>query len=391
MDLSHLSLNKPSDAPSDRCVRASDPAASGYALGWALDAANYCSGHELATRRTLSERIAALKGLQYFGEVGGPQPPSGPLYFVPSDTVHSEQAEPMGIRDEHDLFGGVVPFPYVATKAISHALHAADAAAPTSWVESMGLRVAHCVLPGFSAFSAHDARRAGRELLQAGSVRVKPVRATGGNGQTIVRDAKALDNALARLSQVEVDGVVLERNLRAPRTLSIGQVTVGALRISYYGLQRLARNHQGEWVYGGSDLTTVRGGFDAFAAMPLAPALRLAIDQAACYHASVVESYPGFLASRINYDVAQGTDDAGVWRSGVLEQSWRVGGATGAEVAALEVFRAQPERAVVRASCFEVFGEVELPPGACVNYSGVDPVVGRLTKYSFVEPHADAT
>lgn len=382
-----LSLNE----PSDRDLPDRHPATAGYALGWAVDPANYCSGHELATRRALAERIAAIKGFQYFGEVGGPRPPSGPVYFVPSDTVQCQQASALGIRDEHDLFGGVVPFPYVATKAISHALHGAQAMAPASWVESMALRVDRCVLPGFSAFSERDALRAGRELLQAGSVRVKPVRATGGNGQSVATDEGALSRTLAGLAHLETDGVVLECNLNVPRTLSIGQVTVGALRISYYGLQRLARNHQGEWVYGGSDLTTVRGGFDAFASMPLEPSLRLAIDQAACYHASVVESYPGFMASRINYDVAQGEDDAGVWRSGVLEQSWRVGGATGAEVAALEVFRDQPERSVVRASCFEVFGEVDLPPGACVNYSGVDPVVGRLTKYSFVEPHADPT
>jgi hypothetical protein len=121
----------------------------------------------------------------------------------------------------------------------------------------------------------------------------------------------------------------------------------------------------------------------------LAPALRLAIDQAAVFHAAVVDSFPGFMASRINYDVAQGQDRSGLWHSGVLEQSWRVGGATGAEVAALEVFKDQPERSLVRASCFEVFGETELPPGACVNYSGDDPEVGRLLKYSFVETHVD--
>jgi hypothetical protein len=382
-----LSLNE----PSDREPPAAEPGKSGYALGWAVDPANYCSGHELATRRALAVRIAALKGVTYFGEVDGPAPPEGPRYFIPSDTLGSAQALAAGIRHEGDLFGGVVPFPYVATKAISHGLDQPGAAAPAPWVESMALRVARCVLPGCSAFSERDAVRAGIRLLQEGSVRVKPVRATGGNGQSVVSDAAALQRVLASLDHLESDGVVLERNLQAPRTLSVGQVVVGPQRISYYGLQRLTRNHLGHWVYGGSDLTAVRGGFEAFADMPLEPALRLALDQAACYHASVIESYPGFMASRINYDVAQGVDDAGIWRSGVLEQSWRVGGATGAEVAALEAFRDQPQRAVVRASCFEVFGEAELPPGACVNYSGIDPVVGRLTKYSFVEPHADPT
>ncbi|RYY52556.1 MAG: DUF3182 family protein, partial [Comamonadaceae bacterium] len=296
-----------------------------------------------------------------------------------------------GIRGEGDLFGGVVPHPFVATKAITHGLPTADAVAPTGWKPSLAPRIAASVHQGHSAFSERDARRAGRALLGTGSVRVKAVRATGGRGQWVVSDAEALDRVLAELPTLATDGVVLERNLRTPRTLSVGQATIGAMRVSYYGLQRLVKNHEGEFVYGGSDLTVVRGGLEALRAMPLTPALSLAIDQARVYHAAVVASFDGFIASRINYDVAQGRDDEGRWCSGVLEQSWRVGGASGAEIAAMEVLRDQPERTLVRASCVEVYGEAELPPGADVYYSDNDPAVGHLTKFSFVEPHADAT
>jgi len=365
------------------------PARAGYVMEWVIDPEHYCSAHERITRRALAERIAALQGMQYFGPVSRRPPPRGPLYFIPSDTVESHRAQAIGIRSEQDFFGGAVPFRYVATKAISHPLHDAQAQGPHDWVESFAPRVASCVLPGTTAFSEADARRAGRALLRRGELRIKPVRATGGNGQTVVLDGDALDDTLARVPEIATEGVVLERNLRAPRTLSIGQVKVGPLTMSYYGLQRTTQNHRGEWVYGGSDLTAVRGAFDALTRLRLAPALRLAIDQAAVFHAAVVDSFPGFMASRINYDVAQGQDRSGLWHSGVLEQSWRVGGATGAEVAALEVFKDQPERSLVRASCFEVFGETELPPGACVNYSGDDPEVGRLLKYSFVETHVD--
>ena len=382
-------LNEPLD---ESLLATLAAAAPGHVLGWSVDPAHYASEHERITRRAHAARLASLKGYRYFGEVGGPPPPSGPLYYVPSDTiVGCELAHSMGIRRESDLFGGVVPFPYVATKAISHPLHGVQADAPQGWVPSFAPRIAHCVLDGFSAFSEADARRAGRWLLCGGSVRVKPVRATGGHGQSVARDALQLDGTLAELPAIATDGVVLERNLRAPRTLSVGQVTVGTLRVSYYGLQRLVRNHRGEWVYGGSDLTAVRGDLDALRAMRLAPELQLAIDQARAYHAAVVESFPGFMASRINYDVAQGCDDAGLWCSGVLEQSWRMGGASGAEIAALEAFRDQPDRPLVRASCFEVFGEPTLPPGACVYYNDVDPDVGRQAKYSLVEPHADPT
>ena len=380
------------DAVHDGVLASLADAAAGHVLEWSVDPAHCASEHERVTRHAHAGRLAHLKGYRYVGVLGSAAPPAGPLYFVPSDTiVGCDLAHSMGIRSESDLFGGVVPFPYVATKAISHPLHG-DATAPDGWMASFAPRIRHCVLDGFSAFSEADARRAGRWLLRGGSVRVKPVRATGGRGQRVARDSETLDAALADLPDLATDGVVLERNLHKPRTLSVGQVTVGSMRISYYGLQRLTRNHAGEWVYGGSDLTAVRGDLDTLHALPqLAPELRLAIDQARAYHAAVVSSFPGFMASRINYDVAQGFDDAGAWCSGVLEQSWRIGGATGAEIAAMEAFRDQPDRPLVRASCFEVFGEATLPPGACVYYDGIDPSVGRLVKYSFVEPHADPT
>jgi hypothetical protein len=95
--------------------------------------------------------------------------------------------------------------------------------------------------------------------------------------------------------------------------------------------------------------------------------------------------------SRRNYDVAQGLDAAGRRRSGVLEQSWRVGGASGAEIAALEAFRADPALRLVRASTHEVYGEgaAPPPPGAAVYYRGTDEQVGPLAKYALVEPRAD--
>ena len=85
--------------------------------------------------------------------------------------------------------------------------------------------------------------------------------------------------------------------------------------------------------------------------------------------------------------MVQGTTPDGEWCSGVLEQSWRAGGATGAEIAALEAFQADPARRVVRASGFEIFGPCEAPPpGAVVYFSGVDDQVGPLTKYTITAP-----
>jgi hypothetical protein len=75
----------------------------------------------------------------------------------------------------------------------------------------------------------------------------------------------------------------------------------------------------------------------------------------------------------------------------VLEQSWRIGGASGAEVAALEAFRADPGLRAVRAECTEVYGpEAQPPRGATVYFRGVDALVGFITKYTTAQPYVDA-
>jgi hypothetical protein len=72
----------------------------------------------------------------------------------------------------------------------------------------------------------------------------------------------------------------------------------------------------------------------------------------------------------------------------VLEQSWRAGGASGAEVAALEAFRADPGLRAVRASTFEIYGQCHAPPpGAVVYFCGEDERVGSMTKYAVAGPY----
>ncbi|TKD13723.1 MAG: DUF3182 family protein, partial [Mesorhizobium sp.] len=102
-------------------------------------------------------------------------------------------------------------------------------------------------------------------------------------------------------------------------------------------------------VYGGSDLIVVRGGWEALEDLQLPRALALATVQARAYDAAMAD-YPGFFASRRNYDIGQGVDSSGVWRSGVLEASWRIGGSSTAELAAINVMKQNPDIQLVRAS-----------------------------------------
>ena len=378
-----VSASSPSMAPGAK------PTASGSVVAMARDALNYASVHERATRAAFAARIAALKGLDYRGEHDPAAAYDRPLYFVPSDTIaDTQEAQALGITGPHDLFGGVVPHPFVLTKAITHPLVHAHAARPAGWSDDFASHVAGAVLTGFTAFSREDARAAGCALLRLGAVRVKPVRATGGRGQQVVTDATELMRCLEPMPDAELaeHGIVLEENLVDPVTFSIGQVVVGGLTVTYHGTQRLTPDHRGEPVYGGSDLWLVRGGFDALLATRPPFDVRLAIDQARLYHDAVAECFAGFFTSRLNYDVARGRGPLGQWRSGVLEQSWRVGGATGAELAALELFRDQPERDRAHVRCVEVYGDAELPADAALYYRGDVPDIGLLTKYTVTDP-----
>lgn len=351
-------------------------------------------GHESSTYGELARRLAVIKGYEFAGEFDAEQKYDGAVYFVPSDTfVTLDAAQTLGIQGEHDLFGGVVPFPFIATKTITHPLRSAQASAPAGWSFALAQAMQEVVLPGYSAFSLRDALDAGVALLEQGPVRIKKASGIGGLGQWVVADANALEARLHEIDANELacDGLVIERNLAEVATLSVGQVRVGDLLTTYCGTQQLTRNNAGEEVYGGSSLTLVRGDFDALLDLHLHPDMLTAVAQTRRYHAAVMQSFPAMFASRCNYDVAQGVDDAGRRYSGVLEQSWRIGGASGAEIAALDAFRRDPALHTVCASTTEVYGaNPVLPPDATVYFQGDDAAVGCLTKYSRLEPYANA-
>ncbi|HSV83516.1 MAG TPA: DUF3182 family protein [Ramlibacter sp.] len=364
----------------------------GVVVAHVLDQGEHDSRHERVTLREFARRLAALRGDEDGGEYDPRRSYAGRLYFVPSDTLTAEQAAALGIRGPDDLLGGVVPHCFVGSKAISHPLLAGGATSLEGWNPRFSEQVGDAVLAGYAVFSPDDARRAGLELLRRGPVRLKPVRASGGRGQHVVRDGAALQALLAAMDEAEIrdHGLVLEEDLVETLTFSVGQVCTGDLSATYFGVQKLTCNNQGHEVYGGSDLTVVRGDYEALLAICSKPDLRLAIEQARRYDAAVRDCFPGFYATRSNYDILQGRDAGGSWRSGVLEQSWRVGGATGGEIAALEAFRADPRRSCVRTCGVEVFGDSPEPPAhATVYFRGTDPRAGRMTKYSFVQEDDD--
>jgi Protein of unknown function (DUF3182) len=347
-------------------------------------------GHDAAGKSELAKRLAALLGYPFEAAA---DPADGPVYAVPSDTLTSAEALRLGVRGPDDVFGGVVPHAFVATKAITHPLVTPRAVAPLGWSAAFAREVSKVVLPGYTAFTAADAMEAGERLLrQHGCVRLKETNGVGGMGQCVVPDGAELSRRINAIDPqvLATEGLVLEHNLAKLVTYSVGQVRLGRHLASYHGTQHLTRDMHGHEVYGGSSLVVVRGGFDELLAMTTHEPVRQAVRRAMAYHRAARRCFRGFFASRANYDVVAGIDAAGQPQAGVLEQSWRIGGASGAEVAALQAFQADGTVQAVKASTHEVHGEAAAtPPDALVYFDGVDARIGRLRKYAVVRPHDD--
>ncbi|WP_371921583.1 DUF3182 family protein [Pseudomonas sp. DE0010] len=348
-----------------------------------LDTRPHTPDHEHAVYRKLSEGFAQLLDCSVVDLHEAPQADASYYYMLTQPLVDTADLTALGIKSEADFFGGAVAHPFMATKAISHPLPPGAPPKP-DWPEAFARQACDALLKGYTVFDKATARHAAQLLLITGPVRLKPVRACAGRGQAVFSTLEELEPLLCAMDDAELStwGLVLEQNLSHVETFSVGQVRVAGLVCSYYGTQQLTQDHQGVEVYGGSDLTFVRGGFASLLAGPLEKSVRVAIEQAMTYDQAADQHLPGFIASRRNYDIARGTDTKGDICSGVLEQSWRMGGASSAELLALQAFAANARVDRVRASTHEVFGTPALPADATLFYQGNDSELGQLTKYA---------
>jgi hypothetical protein len=364
--------------------------AQGTVVTYAAGREGFLQTHEGVTFSMLARLMAGMKGYTFGGEYIQGQRYTAPLYFVPRECLCQQEAEALGIHRAEDLYGGIVPLGFSATKVITHPLLGEGAGRPPGWSQAFAREVAEEVLPGFTAFSRRDAEAAGLRLLEEGPVRIKHPLAAGGRDQWVVSIPGELATVLAPLAPEDLarHGLVLERDLSQVTTLSVGIICFDGVTLAYHGTQRSTRDNFGRSVYGGSDLFVVAGDGEALLHLDVPASVRRGIAQALAYDRAAVEHY-GVIASRRNYDVAVGEDSRGRPLSGVLEQSWRIGGASGAEVAALLEFQCHQDRPVVHASCVEAYGEQALPPpGASVLFHGVAPEVGPLLKYTVVHETA---
>ena len=346
--------------------------------------------HEGDTNRALARWLAQVLGLTFGGSYDAQAHAGRELYLLPTQTlVGAAQARALNVKGPEDLWGGYVDHDFICTKAISHGLLSPQAKAPEGWSPLFSERVRDVVLDGLSVFAVEDARPAATRLLYSGPIRLKPVHACAGRGQEVIHSLDEFDAVLARPDAASMfnQGVVLEQDLRNVVTHSVGQSFIGDHLISYCGEQHLTQDGQGEEVYGGSDLLVVPGDYAALLKLDLREDVREAIEQALVFDRAANEAYPGFFASRRNYDIAQGLDSTGQRRSGVLEQSWRMGGASSAEVAALQSFINHPGLKAIRVSSVETYVDQALPADAIEVYRGPAENSDFLLKYVTVKTY----
>src|SRR5262245_47260588 len=94
--------------------------------------------YERKRHESLARIIAEIKNYDFAGAYDPGCHRTSHLYFVPHHTIlATELADEVGIHTTDDLFGGVVPYWFVATKAVIHGVAHLDAARPAKWDDDL--------------------------------------------------------------------------------------------------------------------------------------------------------------------------------------------------------------------------------------------------------------
>ena len=197
--------------------------------------------------------------------------------------------------------------------------------------------IGEATLPGFTAFTPHDAAEAFKKMRDEGlSVRFKDPSSTGGLGQQLVRNQNELAEALtAHESKFANVGAVLEVDLENVETVTVGYVDLDGKTYTWYG-----KPHDVEFNdmlrFGGNELTVVKGGFDVLRRQCKDPSDLLAVVQTE--HVFDAYSNLGTIITRGTFDVVRGNALDGTYMSGVADPSFRPSASSAAEIRAIEAF-----------------------------------------------------
>src|SRR3954468_6586129 len=75
--------------------------------------------HEKASLTQVASAIAQIKKYDLAYSYNNALRRSGGVFFVPDEALLHDEAAELGIRSANDIFGAVVPYPFIMTKAIT--------------------------------------------------------------------------------------------------------------------------------------------------------------------------------------------------------------------------------------------------------------------------------
>ncbi len=329
----------------------------------------------------------------------------GKTYYVADKTIVLEFSENEKlikdalIESEKDFFGGIVPRAYQSTKAIMHPLVSREAACPLGWSHEFSQELVHLdlVLPGFTVFNIEDIRTAFNHLYDKGvyQIRLKDPLGYLGMNQFVVTSFQELEQFISDKivdnEKLQQYGLVVEENLHPEdlKTYSVSFVTVGFHQVHCIGVQRFSQG-----LYGGTDFVIMQTGKYILPELLARVGIfnkedaQVIIDKALLFRALLNKHIPEIKTARFNVDIVSGIASIYsnstcelVKRFALLEQSFRVGGASAAEIWGLEYLLCHPSVDAVCASTYYRYGDeaYQTVSGEENLYCGVDSRLGSIS------------
>lgn len=341
------------------------------------------SPHNIASVEALAVRLSGLMRRQLLPTAQSFDQDRG-TFFIPTFAMAQQNGDPEMCVAR--FYGGIVRHGFMTTKLVTHPHWNADDHLPEGWDSGFAACLQDCVLSGVSVFSHRYALEAATALLKKHKVRFKNPYASGGKDQQVIETVRALDEFLENISDRDIaNGLVVEEDIENSTTYSVGQVLIEDHVGSYLGCQYSSRDEGGNEVYAGSRLRLVRGGWDALCYQLRSPVAHMIINKARRYD-EAAQQHLGLVASRRNYDVLVGPSTGSGIRCGVLEQSWRTGGASPAEILAMEKIAQDETVTAVQAVLHETYDPTpSLKKDDFIVYSGDDDSGRPLHKYARIE------
>lgn len=259
------------------------------------------------------------------------------VYYVLSKPIDFEVAYLLGIKSKDDFFGGVFEDKRQAAKHMLHVGVGTDY--PNYYSLEFAENVNDYVLPGFTVFSLEEAYIAYQRLRDLGynSIRLKNPCCSDSQGQKTIGEVSEVDLFVQESIGDLSEGMVMECALDDPNNLSVGCFELNGDTYCYVGFQSEVV-YQGRRCYGGTDMYVTKNNFDilknVFETRSVPVDFRDIIEGFNVLRHSYNQI--GAMITRFNIDYLYGFVD-GVLKSGFVDPSFRVGGATPGEIESVEL------------------------------------------------------